>query len=56
MLAILQTTFLMEIIVFLFEFNWNMFPGIQITNMPALVKIIAWRRTATKPLSEPVVA
>ena len=29
-------------------------PKVQIYNMPALVQVMAWRRTSNKPLSEPM--
>ena len=29
-------------------------PGVRINNIPALVQIMAWRRTGDKPLSEPM--
>ena len=29
-------------------------PKVRITNIPALVQIMAWRRPGDKPLSEPV--
>ena len=31
-------------------------PNGPITNMPAMVQMMAWRRTDDKPLSEPMVA
>ena len=30
-------------------------PKVRINNIPALVQIMAWRRTGDKPLSEPMI-
>ena len=56
MTAFLQTTFShtfswMKIVVFLFEFHWNLFPGILLINRPALKQMMACYRVGTKPLS-----
>ena len=42
----------MKIIVFWLNFHWNMLARVQLTNNPALVQIMAWRRSGDKPLSE----
>ena len=34
--------------------DFNFVPKVQINNIPALAKIMAWRRQGDKPLSEPV--
>ena len=31
-------------------------PNVPIDNIPALVQIMAWRRTGDKPLSEPMIS
>ena len=41
---------------FRFEFDWNSFPLSPIDNIPALVQVMAWRRTDAKPLPEPMLA
>ena len=48
--------------MFLFENVWiwikislKFVPKVRINNIPALVQIMAWRRTGDKPLSEPMV-
>ena len=33
--------------------HWSLFPSVQL-NIPALVQIMAWRRSGDKPLSEPM--
>ena len=53
--AILEQHFNCIFVVFLFKFNWNLLSRIQfIMNKPALVKIMAWRQTGYKPISEAV--
>ena len=58
MADIFQTTFSnafswMNMYEFLFKFHW--FVSKQpINNIPALVQIMAWRRSGDKPLSEPI--
>ena len=61
MAAIFQTTF--SNAFFFYENVWisiklslKFVPKGPINNIPALVKIMAWRRQGDKPLSEPVVA
>ena len=39
---------------FRFRFHWIFFKG-RMTNIPALVHIMAWRRSSDKPLFEPMV-
>ena len=56
--AISQTTFSsafswMKIFEFRLKFHWSFFPKGSI-NIPALVQIMAWRRSGDKPLSEPM--
>ena len=41
---------------FRFKFHWNLFPGVQIDNKPALVQVMAWRRIGDKPLPETMMA
>ena len=36
------------------RFHWSFFPKGPINNNPALVQIMAWRRSGDKPLSEPM--
>ena len=36
------------------RFHWRLFRIFQLTNIPALVKIITWPRSGNKPLSEPM--
>ena len=43
----------MKIYDFRLKFHWSLFP---INNIPALVKIMAWRRPGDEPLSEPISA
>ena len=57
--AILQTAFSntiswMKMFEFRLKFHWSLFLKVQLTNIPALVQIMAWRRTGDKPLSEPM--
>ena len=59
--AIFQTTFfnassLMKMYQFRLRFHWSLFPGIQLTNIPTLVPITAWRQPGDKPLFEPMMA
>ena len=61
MVAIFQMTFSsafsrMKIYEFRFKFSLKFVPMGPINNIPALVKIMAWRRQGDKPLSEPTVA
>ena len=56
---ILQTTFSnvfssMKMFEFRLKFHWSLFPGGPINNIPALVRIMAWRRSGDKPLSGPM--
>ena len=39
---------------FLLKISLKFIPKVQINNIPALVQIMAWRRPADKPLSEPM--
>ena len=43
-----------ESFVFWFEFNWSLFPGVQLTNKSALLQVMAWRQTGDKLLPEPM--
>ena len=57
MAAILQTIFSnafsrMKIYRYQLRFHWSLFA--RVNNIPALVQIIAWRRSGDKPLSEPM--
>ena len=59
MAAIFQTTFSnafswMKMFKFRLRFHWSLFSRCPISNIPALVQIMAWRRSAAKPLSEPM--
>ena len=59
MAAIFQTTFsntfsLMKMYEFRLKFHWSMFTKGPINNIPALVQIMAWRRSGDKPSSEPM--
>ena len=54
-----QTTFSnafssMKMFEFRLKFHWSLFPRVPINNIPALVQILAWRRSGDKPLSEPM--
>ena len=44
----------MKMLEFWLKFHWSSFLRVQLTNIPAVVQIIAWRRSGDKPLSEPV--
>ena len=57
--AIFQTTFSnafswMKMYKFRLRFHWILFPKVPIKNIPSLVRIMAWRRSGEKPLSEPM--
>ena len=57
--AILQTTlsnaiFVNENVRILIEISLKFIPKGPITNIPALVQVMAWRRPGDKPLSEPM--
>ena len=59
MAAIFQTSFSnrfswMKMYQFRLIFHWTLFLRVQLTNIPALVQIMAWRRPGDKPLSEPM--
>ena len=56
MADILQTTFSNAFFEWKCSFrNWLKFvPNIRISNIPALVQIMAWRRPGAKPLSDPM--
>ena len=59
MAAISQTTYLnelfwMKIDEFRLKFHWKFIPVVPIDNEPALVQIMAWRRSGDKSLSEPM--
>ena len=56
---VFQTTFSnadswMKTSEFRSAFHWSSFLKVQMTNIPAMVQIIAWRRTVNKPLFEPM--
>ena len=42
----------MKMFEFRLKFHWSLFPKVQL--IPALVQIMAWRRSGDKPLSEPM--
>ena len=44
----------MKIFQFRFKSRWNLFSYSWISNIPSLVRIMAWRRPGDKPLSEPI--
>ena len=46
----------MKIFEFRFKFSLKFVPKCPINNIPALVRIMAWRRPGDKPLSEPMMA
>ena len=48
---VFECIFLNENVWILIKFHWSFFP---INNIPALVQVMAWRRSGNKPLSEPV--
>ena len=57
--AILETTFSnaiswMKMDEFRSIFHRSLFLKVQLSNIPELVQIMAWRRTGDKPLSEPM--
>ena len=57
MAAISQTTLSNEFSwMWMLEFRlrcaWSLHPRVQLTNIPALLQIMAWRRPGDKPLSE----
>ena len=59
MVAIFQTTFSngfswMKMYEFRLTFHWSLFLRVKSTIFPALVQIMAWRRSGDKPLSEPM--
>ena len=59
MAAIFQTTFSsgftwMAMYEFRLKCHWSLFSCVQLTNIPALVQIMAWRQPGDKPLSEPI--
>ena len=61
MAAISQTTFqngffFNENVYISITFSLNFVPRVPINNIPALVQIMAWRRSGDKPLSEPMIA
>ena len=56
MADILRTTFSnafswMKMHEFRLRFHWNLFPRVQLTKIPALVQMMAWRQSGDKPLS-----
>ena len=53
---VFKCNFLNEIVWILIKISLKFVPKGPINNIPALVKIMAWRRTGDKPLSEPVMA
>ena len=46
--------FLNENVCVSFKISLKIFPKFRINNIPALVQIMAWRRSGDKPLSEPM--
>ena len=59
MAAMFQTTFSngfswKKMFEFWLKFHRSLFPRVQLTNIPALVQIMAWRRPGDKPLYEPM--
>ena len=53
---IFKCIFLNENVLISLKISLNFVPEVRINNIPALVKIMAWRRPGDKPLSEPMVA
>ena len=51
---VFKCIFLMEMYEFCLKFHWSLFLRLPINNIPALVQIMAWRRSGDKPLSEPI--
>ena len=52
---VFQSIFLMKIFLFWLKFHWSLPKGPD-DDKPALVQIMAWRRTDDTPLSEPMMA
>ena len=53
----LNAFYSLKIMIFSFKFYFSIFlKRSPINNLPALVQMIAWRRTGDKPLSEPMAA
>ena len=50
-----ERIFLNENIIILIKISLKFVPYGPINNIPALVQIMAWRRSGDKPLSEPMV-
>ena len=51
---IFKCIFLNENVWIPIKISLKFVPKVQINNIPALVQILAWRRTGDKPLSEPM--
>ena len=51
---IFKYIFLHENALMVLKFSLKIIPKVRINNIPALVQIMAWRRTGDKPLSEPM--
>ena len=51
---VFKCIFLNEIYEFHLRFQLNFVPEVPVNNIPALVQIMAWRRSGDKPLSEPI--
>ena len=53
---IFKCIFLNENVWIPFQISLKFVPKVRINNIPALVRIMAWRRSGDKPLSEPMMA
>ena len=51
---VFKCIFLNENVMILVKISLKFVPKTPINNIPALVQIMAWRRTGDKPLSEPM--
>ena len=51
---IFKCIFVNENVGILLKISLKFVPGVRISNIPALVQIMAWRRSGDKPLSEPM--
>ena len=53
---IFKCIFLNENVWISLKISLKFAPEVRINNIPALVQIMAWRRTGDKPLSEPMLS
>ena len=51
---VFKCIFLKKMLEFRLKIQWRLFPRIQITTNLALVRIMAWRRSGDRSLSEPM--